>query len=259
MTFAWQGFQFGHPDDWAPSLITGNRDEGYVRLASPEALSYQVRWKRLRTADHRRSLDDYLSKLKRDAGKLKVKFQSTVQQDGDSLVYRWTGAGNGRGRLATRGERTFFLEASSTSNRSAQGAFQELDSSFLAEHEDHELWSLFGLAVRLRSGLAVERHLFQSGRTRVEWKDRLGRIVAERWGFGEQILEKHSFEDWAKQSMGMERAKVETSGRGLALALSRPLLKTFGLATFDADRNQLVTVKTLSRGLRGRPEWDWLT
>lgn len=230
-----------------------------MRVASPESLSYQVRWKRLKVADLRKSVDDYIGKLRRDAAKLKVKFQSSVEAVGDSFDYRWSGAGNGRGRIQRFGERAFFIEASSTSNRSSQGAFQELLKSFESPEAERELWAAFGLSVRLRTGLAVDRHMFQSGRTRVEWREQGGRIIAERWGFGKQLLAKHSFEEWARQSMDMLKADVKATDRGLELEQSKLINKSFGLAAYDEELNQLVTLKVVNRSEKRRPVWDWLT
>lgn len=259
MIFAWQGFQIEHPDDWAPALISGNRQEGYARIASPDAISYQIRWRDSKKGTHlRRSLDDYLLKLGRDAKKLKTKFTSHVDDVDGVLHYRWSGAGNGKGVLIQVSGRTFFLEASSTSNRSVQGAFKDLHQSFKLADGDQELWSLFGLSVKLRAGLLVDKQLFHSGRTRVEWRDREGRVIAERWGFGEQILAKHTFEEWARNSMEIPKAKVNEVESGLELEFSKLLMKTFGLAKFDAELNQLTTLKVISRSSKGRPTWDWL-
>lgn len=260
MIFAWQGFRIEHPDDWAPALISGSRQEGYARIASPEAASYQIRWREAKKgANLRRNLDEYLSKLGKDAKKLKTKFTSQVDEVDGKLHYRWTGAGNGKGALLEAGGRTFFLEASSTSNKSVQGAFRDLLDSFQLAEGDCELWSVFSLAVNLRAGLLVDKQLFHSGRTRVEWQDRKGRIIAERWGFGEQILAKHTFEEWAKNSMAMPKAKVKVVESGLELAQSKPLLKMYGLAKFDVEQNQLTTLKVISRSSKERPAWDWLT
>lgn len=259
MIFAWQGFQIEHPDDWAPTLIAGQRTEGYVRIASPEALSYQIRWNQVKRGyDAKRSLDDYLAKIARDAKKLKTKFSSRVEQVDGDWQYNWSGAGNGKGSLVAIDERVFFLEASSITNRSVQGAFRDLRDSFRNTEASTELWSVFGLSVRLRSMMAVEKHVFQSGRTRIEWRDKLGRVVAERWGFGEQILAKHPFEEWAMNSMAMPKAKVKDVERGLELEVRKPLLRIYGLATADVERNQLITLKTISRGEKGRAEWGWL-
>lgn len=259
MIFAWQGFQIEHPDDWAPALISGSRQEGYARIASPESASYQIRWREAKkNSNLRRNLDEYLSKLAKDAKKLKTKFNSHIEEVDGKLHYKWTGAGNGKGALLEVGGRTFFLEASSTSNKSIQSAFRDLQESFRLAEEDRELWSVFGLSVNLRAGLLVDKQLFHSGRTRVEWRDRKGRVIAERWGFGEQILAKHAFEEWAKNSMAMPKAKVEVVEGGLELEQSKLLLKSYGLAKFDASQNQLTTLKVMARSSKGRPTWDWL-
>lgn len=260
MTFAWQGFQIDHPDDWAPALISGNRQEGYARIASPEAISYQVRWKQSKkNTDLRRTLDEYLARLARDAKKLKTKFKSEVEPATSSIEYRWAGAGNGKGILIQAEDRTFFLEASSTSSRSVQSHFRDLAHSFKTHNEKLEQWSVFGLSVNLPKGFMVEKHLFQSGRTRIEWRDRSTRVTAERWGFGEQILARHAFEQWAMDSMAMPKATIVEVDRGLELSKEKFLLKTYGLATADVDRNQLVTLKVTCRSAKWRPSWDWLT
>lgn len=260
MIFAWQGFQIEHPDDWAPALISGTRQEGYARIASPETASYQIRWREAKKgANLRRNLDEYLAKLSKDAKKLKTKFTSHIDEVDGKLHYKWTGAGSGKGALLEAGGRTFFLEASSTSNKSVQGAFRDLFDSFQLAEGDCELWSVFSLAVNLRAGLLVDKQLFHSGRTRVEWRDRKGRVIAERWGFGEQILAKHAFEEWAKNSMAMPKAKVKIVESGLELEQSKPLLKMYGLAKFEAEQNQLTTLKVISRSSKERPAWDWLT
>lgn len=259
MIFAWQGFQIEHPEDWAPALISGSRQEGYARIASPDAISYQIRWRDSKKGSNlRRSLDEYLARLGKDAKKLKTKFTSHVDTVDGLLHYRWSGAGNGKGALIEVADRTFFLEASSTSNKSVQGSFKELLHSFHLAEGEREQWSVFGLSVNLRAGLLVDRQLFHSGRTRLELRDREGRIVAERWGFGEQILAKHSFEEWARNSMSMPKAKVVEVENGLELEHSKVLMKSFGLARFDSADNQLTTLKVTTRSAKGKPTWDWL-
>jgi hypothetical protein len=259
LTFAWQGFEINHPEDWAPALISGRRDEGYVRIASPEVLSYQVRWKSSKKGSElRRSLDEYLRKLERDARKLKVKFQSRVEPAGADYLYQWSGAGNGKGILQERSGRTFFLEASSTSGKSVASQFRELESGFTLGDGSTERWSAFGLALQLRAGLNVDKQVFQSGRTRIEWSDRTGKIVAERWGFGEQILGRHRFEDWAREILAMGKATGTESSQGWEFVQKSPLRLICGLAKFESEKNQIVTVKSTSRTDEGKARWDWL-
>lgn len=230
-----------------------------MRIASPDVLSFQVRWHpHAKHADPRRTLDAYLHRLSRDARKAKTKFSHRVDAVDGRLEYRWSGTGNGKGLVLTRASSIYFLEASSTNNRAVQASFQDIRTSFDTFDGDQEEWAAFGLHVQLRKGLVVDRHLFQSGRTRIEWHDKLGRIIAERWGFGEQLLAKHPFEEWAASALDMpkaERSKVES---GWELTQSSPLRKVHALARFDRVRNQLVTIKSIGRSLKGKASWDWL-
>lgn len=261
MTFAWQGFQIEHPEDWAPALISGNRQEGYVRIASPDDLSLQIRWKKHPQDSKSLSklLPGYLRQLERDSKKTKTKFTSRIDgRDEGTWRYQWKGAGNGTGSLLWFHDRAFFIEASSLSNRSTNSQHDRLVSTFQSHQGDREPWMVFGLEVLLPTGFGVEKHLFQSGRTRIEWRDRSTRIAAERWGFGEQILARHTFEQWAMDSMAMPKAKITEVNQGLELSHETLLLKTYGLATCHIDRNQLVTLKVTCRSPKGRPDWDWL-
>jgi len=240
-------------------LISGRREEGYARIASADALGFQVRWKLAnKNPDLKRILDAYLDRLRRDARKLKLAFKCNAEAEGDRWLYQWHGAGNGYGALFERSGRSYFLEASSTSNKSAKSQFRGLEDSFKVSDSDRERWALFGLDVNLRSGLQVEKHLFQSGRTRIELKDGAGRVIAERWGFGAQILDKHSFPDWAKESLAMPKAVVKECDNGIELESGNYLSKALALAKFDSDYNQIVTLKTVGRGNKEKPGWDWL-
>lgn len=218
-----------------------------------------MRWKLAnKNADLNRALDAYLDRLQRDARKVKLAFKCNAEAQGGRWLYQWQGAGNGYGTLFEQRGRTYFLEASSTSNKSAKSHFRGLEDSFKVAEADRERWALFGLDVNLRHGLQVEKHLFQSGRTRIELKDRAGRIIAERWGFGAQILDKHSFSDWAKESLAMPKALVRECDNGIELESGNYLSKSLALAKFDSAHNQIVTLKTVSRGNKEKPRWDWL-
>ena len=100
MTFGWQGFQFDHPDDWAPALISGNRHEGYARIASPETLSAQIRWQAQKAgANLEAILTAYLDRLAKDAKKLKTAFKSSFEKVENGFEYKWSGQGNGKGSM----------------------------------------------------------------------------------------------------------------------------------------------------------------
>lgn len=261
MLFGWHGFQLEHPDDWAPTTLTGNRTEGYARLASPDTLSGQVRWKTAKAStDLRAILDGYLNRLASDAKKQKITFDSDVNSQSDRIDYEWSGKGRGSGSLIylEHCSRAFFIEASATNNRSVQGAHRSLLNSFTAGEGEMDVWAVFGLAVRTPRDLVVGKHTFQSGRTRLEFRHRRGQVIAERWGFAEQILRRHSFADWAAAALEMPLGGLTEEEDGVRIFKGGLLRSTYGLAQYQRERNQLVILKVASRSEDWRPTWDWL-
>ena len=59
--------------------------------------------------------------------------------------------------------------------------------------------------------------------------------------------------------MDMLKADVKATDRGLELKQSKLINKSFGLAAYDEELNQLVTLKVVNRSEKRRPVWDWLT
>jgi len=261
--FGWYGFRLEHPEDWAPVTLTGARNEGYARLASSDTISGQVRWRTVKSVgDLKAVLDSYFAKLNQDAKRQRVSLTTEYFDAEGRIDYRWSAKGQGRGSLiySEACSRAFFIEASTTSNRSVQGAHRQLLASFVSEAaSERELWAVFGLEARLPAGLQLTKQTFQSGRTRLEFRHRKGQIVAERWGFGEQILARHTFHDWATNAMAIPKPKIDEESEGLVLtgrSLTSPL---YGLAQLQKDRNQIVTIRVASRAKEWRPTWDWLT
>ncbi|HRK22790.1 MAG TPA: hypothetical protein PLX06_13325, partial [Fimbriimonadaceae bacterium] len=87
--FAWEGFSFTHPDDWAPVTLTGAREEGYVRLQGSGRIGCQVRWKTVkRKPDLGQALDGYFKLLERDAAKARAPLSTEREEREDGLYYR---------------------------------------------------------------------------------------------------------------------------------------------------------------------------
>lgn len=261
MLFGWYGFRLEHPEDWAPVTLTGGRNEGYARLASSDTISGQIRWRMAKSSkDLKTALDSYFAKLNQDAKRQKVHLTTEYVETEGRIDYKWTAKGQGRGSLIFSEPcgRAFFIEASATGSRSVQTGHKLLLSSFTSTVEPTELWAVFGLQVLLPAGQQLTKQTFQSGRTRLEFRHRKGQIVAERWGFGEQILARHTFQDWAASAMAIPKPKIEQEPEGLLLTGRSLTGKIHGLAQLQEDRNQLVTLRVATRSAEWRPKWDWL-
>lgn len=260
--FAWYGFSFKHPADWAPVVISGNRTEGYVRLASGGRQGCQVRWRQTKTSgDLQPRLTAYLSKLERDTIRRKEPFRSEVKHESNGLTYRIAAGMQARGAIffSDACSRVFFVEASGGRADSLLPTFRSLRESFRSTlPEDLAHWSLLGLHVRLPHGLSVTRKLLVAGRTRLEFSLRGVRIEADRWGFAEQLIEKHGLEKWARAALQMPKASVEKEGRGLRLrSMPRLGAPINALVAFDETANQLTCIKAATRLDQWSPRWIW--
>ena len=260
--FAWEGFSFSHPDDWAPVSLTGSREEGYIRLQGSKRIGGQVRWRRTKTApDLQKALDGYFSLLERDAKKARLPLRKESNEEDGRLTYRWTGQTQGRGALFAAEGRVFFVEVTGGKQDSLLPHSRALLETFrVAQSEALEQWALFGFTIQLPPGLSPATKTLQSGRTALRFLPRGARIDVERYAFGTQLVERHGLEAWARGALAMHRAKAEACDEGLRLAgKPNPLRgRTVALVRHDVESNQLIAVKSSFKSSKWEPEWRWI-
>lgn len=261
--FAWYGFSFEHPDDWAPVTISGNRSEGYVRLASAGRVGCQVRWKQVKEpGDLGNRLSAYLAKLEREARRRKELFRSDIKHEPDAVTYRVTAGLQARGAIffSKACSRVFFIEASGGRADSLLPVYRSLKSAFCSFGVDAlEPWSILGLHVRLPYGLRIDRKMFVSGRTRLELSRRGVSIEVERWGFARQLIDRHGLEAWAVSALKLPRGTVETDGPGVRVqARTRLGVPIHAMVAYDEASNRLTSLKIATKKDDWMPEWDWI-
>lgn len=261
MRFAWQGFQLTHPDDWAPAALTGDRREGYVRLASAGSESIQIRWQTAKNAPSRKALSVYLQKLAQDSRKAVGDFTSEVEELPTGYSYRYGGAIAGRG-LLFRNEacgRNFFIEALGKKSDRLSMRLKETVESFTSSDSDQERWAILGLDLLLPAGLEVRRRELLAGRTVLMLDAKGCRITAERWGLADLLIAKHGLIPWASGLLRIPATRFQEAEHGL-LAQSKPLpwLHDHTLVTLDQANNQLIVVRSRFRSGKWKPTWDWI-
>lgn len=261
--FAWEGFSFGHPEDWSPVSLTGARDAGYVRLQGQGRAGIQVRWQASkRAASPERLVEDYFRRLERDAKKARTQFRREMGHSPRGLAYRFQGTFQHRGEAFSASDgRVFLAEAFGGRTDSLLPAVRDLIESFsIAEGSGLEPWSLFGMAVLLPHGLTPASKLLQSGRTWLTFRPRGAVIETGRYGFGEELIRRHGLESWSRAALAMPHAHVSEEQGGLRLELPARLYRppVSALVLFQPDQNQLVAVKAAAKDAKWRPEWRWL-
>ncbi|MFZ4507198.1 MAG: hypothetical protein ACOYON_05810 [Fimbriimonas sp.] len=264
MRFAWQGFGLDHPEDWAPLSLQGDRNEGYVRIASAGKISFQVRWKHQKPPDNLEgALGAYRDRLAKDARKRKIPFEFDSERQGERSVYRYSGGDHGRGALffSQPCSRVFFVEAVAPRRESILGPFRTLLESFISYGDrPAEWWSLFGLEVQLPAGLKIRNPMLQAGRTMIEGDGPRVGLRAERWAFGAELLRRHALPDWATSVLQMRQPEIIEENGGLRLREHRAFLRApvEAIVRYEEDRNQLITIRCSTRQPNWRPQWDWL-
>jgi hypothetical protein len=260
--FAWQGFSFEHPVDYAPTSLTGNRSEGYARLAGVGNINYQIRWKEAKNAGNLTpKLSSYLSRLERDAKKAKTPFRSGFDREGNDVVYRYTGVGQGRGRIffSPSCNRVFFAEVVGGKKDQLLPCYRDMVGTFRsAAKGERETWSLFGLAFQVPEPMLVDKKVFQAGHTKLTLRCRKAKVEGGRWGFGKQLVEKHGLEPWARAALKLNVDPVDSNDLSLRFVAPGLVRSCHTLVRFDEEKNQIATLQVTTRNKQWRPDWDWL-
>ncbi|RYG32521.1 hypothetical protein EON81_20465 [bacterium] len=259
MTFGWYGIRLELPDDFAPTSLSGGRRDGYVRLASGGEVGIQMRW---RATKNPKGLDGrietYLLDMKKRAKKARLDFDSAFHAVPHGMEYRYRGIQSGAGtlRFDPESERVVFLEAVGPNAAAVDRARREIGAPVFAPKEGPETWAILGLRVELPSGFELAGRKFLSGRTQLTLRKGRATVVAERWGFAEQLIAKHGLQNWAVAALGFRKPVIALSDDRIALEERRIVGTLRGLAVLDQDENQIRTVT--ARGSRLEPEWSWL-
>jgi hypothetical protein len=208
-------------------------------------------------------LKRYLATLAKDAKRRKANFQSSLDENEDgALHYRWTAENQARGAIFHRPEcgRVFFLEINGGRKESLLPLLRTCLEGFSSNGaSEPELWSLFGIGVRLPRSLKLKHSNLTTGRIQLHWTGPRVVISAGRSAFGNQLLGDGSLADWATKLAPTGELKEDTHGVRVdskrRAALSRVHSTT--LARLDPATNQLHYINAMYRDPIWRPEWDW--
>lgn len=255
MRLGWQGFCFEHPEGWSPGAFAGNRRSGSVRLAAPARVAFRVRWTAAPKAGELEGfLHAHFSRLARAAQRRRSPFESHSEWDGEHLLFRWAGEGQGRGAVFVGPGcgRIFLVEGTGARRDDLASPLAALLESFRSgAHEGLETWALGGLDLSLPEGLRVVRKVLLQGRTVLGFRGRGAKIEAERWASGGALLSRHGLEPWARAVLRMRAGSAEQEHWGLRIAAKGRV----ALVRFDEFEDQMILLS-----VRGgiRPEWDWI-
>jgi len=230
-----------------------------VRLESPERGVIQIRWSS-NANPNAAAVRSYLSRLRSDAKKAAQPFDSDLDENDGRVHYSYKGELHGFGAMfkAEGDSRSFFLEASGPGRKTAKSLFEKCFTSFGIPAPGLEPWCLLGLDVSLPPAAKLQGKELKAGKTRLEFTAKGAKIVAERWGFAQQLLARQTLAAWLAVAFKLSNATYKESECGVEAFQARFLLPPIALlAKPNVEKNQIEVILVESRSDEWRPEWGW--
>lgn len=264
--FAWHGFSLSFPDNWLPTVLTGNYVRGYVRWEGERGQAIQIRWLKARApGDLRRGVEEYLLALRKAGRRRGLCCQTSCEDEGENGVeYSWKADiyAYGRRWFDPTTSRIFSLERWSPSKVSLKREVRRLCEEIETYGGAVQPWSLLGVRVLLPVRYWLRSWKLLSGYTELNFQTQQREsLVAARWAFAQEILRAQGLAKWAQgvtgcfQIMESEEDRVCVRGDTLLLRLLGRAVTV--LVRYDREHNRILLVKSV-HGLREKPDWSWL-
>lgn len=239
MILGWQGFSFEHPDEWALSRVSGNREKGFLALSSSGAIRCQCRWEK--SGSPEKAVERYLASLKKQG-------PSQVQTSSGFLTWKRPGARGIAANLSD--ERLVLIEVMGDSQLPT---LRRIADSL----RSGDLWSAFGLAVLIPAPLDLVKAEFLSAHTTLTFKGKGSQVVAERFGLAEQLLGDRTLAEWTE--LNFPGAQISSDSSDSSGGKRKPSLIPQDVALIhpEPDLNQISVLKGRGRRLEYLPQWDW--
>lgn len=240
--------------------MTGSWAEGYISFAGERDDHLQIRWSTAKTPKElNKRVLSYFSKLETAARKRKQPFKSDLNLlDSGDCEFEWHAGPKGYGRIGWEPvtKRIVLIERSGRGGDSFKREAREMWSRLKGHGGDLIPWSLFGLSVSIPRTYRLDSFKAMSGHITFKFSNRGARLQAERWGFGNQLVEAKGLENWATSLFG----KMELVSNDSVLRLSRNL--PFGrqksaLVKHESEHNRIITLSSTHRKGAG-PSDEWL-
>lgn len=231
-----------------------------MRLESGADLIFQARWKMGKRPEslNRRALD-YLGGLEKGARRRRLPFTCEVNPTNAATDFHWHSEHKGYGRALfdSLSSRTFLIELSGPKQKSFKREARDMISGFQVPDRDTLRWELLDLRVELPKLFVLGGVGLLSGKVTLNFRRRGWQLVVERWGFAEQLIQKHGLAAWAKSATGLP--PVEESENRVTLAKAARLHRKPQTAYVDFQReaNKLIILRA-THPRADTPKWDWI-
>ncbi len=211
----WQGIRLRVPADWTIGQISGDADDGALRIDSANTPRVQVKWKKRGSGvvDIDRTLQDYVNALtkrrKREDAKIDVqlggKHLSRRKKKKSQLrCFSWRGEQQAYGAAwhCSECDRTVICQVLGHLDEELESLAQEV----LLSLEDHPqdgwtMWATYGLECWTPQDFDLADQKLMAGLIELRFACETEKIVIRRWGMSDIALRGKDLQQWAKQEL----------------------------------------------------------
>jgi len=211
----WQGIRVQVPADWTIGQISGEGDDGSMRVDAPDMPRLQIKWKKRGTGsvDVDRTVEDYLKTLTK--GRKRNEPAVEVQLGGKYLSRRkkrkaqvrcfsWRGEQQAIGAAwhCTDCDRTVVCQVLGDPDED----LEELAQDVLLSVEDHPdngwvLWGTYGLECWTPQEFALADQKLMAGLLELRLDRDTERITIRRWGMSDVALRGTDLQTWVGEQL----------------------------------------------------------
>lgn len=204
-TFAWQGIEFEHPDDWECVRFSKNRKRGECALADPRGKRLSLLWSVVdaKAVDSKRILDEAAAQLRKSdpSGEVVARPWQAPKGRVQWAGIEWRGTDDLTVALAHFPHEGYLLQAQFTTDRRTDLALQRrvLESVRCQSATGVWSWRAFGCDLRLPGKYALQSCEVVPGRATLEFATegrKRQRVRVERFALPETQLNGRSMKAW---------------------------------------------------------------
>lgn len=204
----WNGVGARVPRGWGIVAVSGDSREGYLRVDGPDGEAVEVRWKKARRRpDLEKVAEEYLRQVQKHGRRRKIEYQAAVEkgsrrgEEGPSdLRFRWQAERKGAGRLfyCRDCRRTVIAQVSCPEHMDIDRQADAILDTVADHGPDPEMvrWGVYGLEFSVPAGFRLVRSRLMSGFMSMNFRGRPGRVIVERWGLADTLLEPEGMLSW---------------------------------------------------------------
>lgn len=268
---AWEGVLVRVPPEWDIAAISGDRNQGYMRLDDQENMPrVEVKWQKSSGfVNVEGVVDGYL----KDLQKKRKKGEPEIETDRDCAVvskrqmrkrdlncFAWRGevSGYGAAWYCEECERVMVIQVMARPDEKGEDLAREV----IGRMEDHPhdgvvTWSTYGLQMQVPERFEITGQKLMAGLIELRFANAGEEIVGARWGMANVALRNRSLEKWARSEIrdyhkGIKLSFEETTFRG------HPAVEVSGVFS-----NPLKHIQSFAMHVAGRPYpeavsgWVW--